>query len=221
MTVRYIQKQLEEADVILINKTDKLSAEEVTSLIVCCEDKWPWARVLTVSAKTGQGLPDWLNIMESLIGAGCHIAKVDYDVYAEGEAVLGWLNLKATLTSDEPDWNGYAEKLLNALGSRFDALNLPVGHVKLLVRSGEQQAVGNLTGELNTLSLRGKAGSEREAALILNARVQTSPEELQSLVMREIHPVNGGKKFRLDSVNCLSPGRPNPTHRFERIVKPD
>ncbi|HVN79638.1 MAG TPA: hypothetical protein VMW38_11625 [Terriglobia bacterium] len=42
-------------------------------------------------------------------------AEVDYDVYAEGEAVLGWLNATITLRGKPTEWNLFAGSLLRGL----------------------------------------------------------------------------------------------------------
>lgn len=215
-----MEKQLEEADAILINKTDLLPPESVKDLIARCEQKWPQARVLALSAGTGDGVQGFMELIEQSADGGTHIAPVDYDVYAEGEAVLGWLNLKAVLKCDSPDWNAFAESLLTALGKRFDAMNLPVGHVKLLLRSGAGHAAGNITGKSPTLRFRGGAGAEPDAVLILNARVQTGPEPLKSLILEELqNACGGGIGLKIAAINCLSPGRPNPTYRYDRVVR--
>ena len=115
--------------------------------------------IFTVSAKTGEGLDAWLDEVTTRSDAGHHIAEVDYDVYAEGEAVLGWLNATITLRGEPTDWNVFAEKLLSGLSRRFDGMDASVGHVKLMVEAGDSFLIGNLTGKVDTLSIRGPAGT--------------------------------------------------------------
>ena len=57
--------------------------------------------IFTVSVKTGNGLDAWLDEVKMRSDAGKRIAEVDYDVYAEGEAVLGWLNATITLRGEQ------------------------------------------------------------------------------------------------------------------------
>ena len=61
---------------------------------------------------------------------------------------------------------------------QFDSLKSSVGHVKILIESGESYLIGNLTGLNETLSFRSSAGTSTEARLTLNARVEMSPEAL-------------------------------------------
>ena len=55
--------------------------------------------------------------------------------------------------------------------------------------------------------------------LILNARVQISPEELASMVRELLETVMSEQLgIQIQTMRCLMPGRPNPTHRFAEIV---
>ena len=55
---------------------------------------------MTVSAITGEGIDAWLDEVISRNDAGNKLVEVDYDVYANGEAVLGWLNGTVALEGD-------------------------------------------------------------------------------------------------------------------------
>jgi G3E family GTPase len=214
-----IRKQLEEADIIVINKTDLLTYETLEKLKKRVAEEWPAATIQTMSVKNKEGLDTWLEVVTKRINAGTHIAEVDYDTYAEGEAVLGWLNATFMLQGTFVDWNSLAEKLLNSLSVRFDELKSPVGHVKLIIEAGDSYVIGNLTGKKESLYIRSKAETGNEAKMIINARVQMEPENLERIVLEEIR-VACGKDIisRIDALKCLSPGRPDPTYRYDYIV---
>lgn len=102
-SVRYIlQKQIEEADLLVINKRDSLTVQEQQDIIAATRNMFPGKPVFLVSALTGDGVTEWLNSVVNEAAAGAYIADVDYDIYSEGEAVLGWLNAAATVSS--PLW---------------------------------------------------------------------------------------------------------------------
>ena len=146
---------------------------------------------------------------------------MDYDVYAEGEAVLGWLNGTVALMSEKPvDWSEYAESFLGGLGKKFDKLKASVGHVKLIIETDGSFLMGNMTGKADTVRLQGKANATSKARMTLNARVQMSPEALDDIVNKELGSSTRGR-FRVTKVawRCLSPGRPNPTHRYDHVVE--
>jgi hypothetical protein len=46
-----------------------------------------------------------------------------------------------------------------------------------------------------------------------------SPEELKAIVLEEISKIcKAGIEVKETALNCLQPGRPNPTYRFNAIV---
>lgn len=214
-----VQKQLEEADIIVITKTDLLPRYQLESLKRHSADKWPLAKILTMSSKNGEGMETWLNEVMNYFDAGTHLAEIDYDVYAEGEAVLGWLNTTVLLSGKTVSWDDIAEKILTELSYRFDSLNAAVGHVKLLIESGNKYIIGNLTGEKSSLNISGNAGTGDEAKLILNARVEMTPANLENIVSEVVRKVCGDDIHqKVEASKCLSPGRPNPTHRYTYVV---
>ncbi|HHY91161.1 MAG TPA: hydrogenase nickel incorporation protein HypB, partial [Clostridiales bacterium] len=196
-----------------------LTPAEAEELKKRVEKEWPNATVLAMSAKTGEGMEAWMHEVMNRIDAGRNLAEVDYDIYAEGEAVLGWLNATLTLKGNSVDWDRFAENLLNGLSRRFDDLNSAVGHVKLILEAGNQFAIGNLTGKRETLSIRGSAEVGSEAKMTLNARVQMEPEKLENIALEEISNACGKDiTSNILALKCLSPGRPNPTHRYDHVV---
>ncbi|MEI6655955.1 MAG: cobalamin synthesis protein P47K, partial [Verrucomicrobiota bacterium] len=137
----------------------------------------------------------------------------------EGEAVLGWLNATFMLRGEMTEWNLFAERLLMGLSQRFDNMGASVGHVKLMVEAGENFLIGNLTGKGDTLSIRGLAGTSAAARLTLNARVQMEPGTLDGIVREAVASASQGCITATPLAwRCLSPGRPNPTHRYDHVV---
>ncbi|MCL1919939.1 MAG: cobalamin synthesis protein P47K [Kiritimatiellaeota bacterium] len=215
------RKQLEEADFILLTKADTLDEATLSALGIRLASAYPEAEVFVVSAKSGAGLDAWLDAVMTRTGAGTHLcAEVDYDVYAEGEAVLGWLNATYKLTSAQAvDWKAFAENLLDALSRAFDAMPAAVGHVKLAITSGTSLVTANLVGTRETLEVHGDAVNGTDATLTLNARAQMTPEQLEAIV-REQMAKACGEAITAQTVawRCLSPGYPNPTYRYGKVV---
>ncbi|MBA4409463.1 MAG: cobalamin synthesis protein P47K [Odoribacter sp.] len=213
------RKQLEESDIILISKADLINASELILLKEKVKLNFPDADVMTVSAVTGEGIDEWIKEVMHRTDAGQRLGEVDYDIYAEGEAVLGWLNSNIELSGEQTDWDAFARNLLQDLSHQFDSRNASVGHVKIILEAGENYLTGNLTGNANTLNFRGSAGTSSKARLTLNARVEMSPEALEQIVRQTLSTnTKGNLEFKIFALHSLSPGRPNPTYRFDRIV---
>ncbi len=62
---------------------------------------FPDCEIRAISVKTGEGIESWLEYVLTGVEAGKHIVEIDYDKYAEGEAVLGWLNCSASLSGND------------------------------------------------------------------------------------------------------------------------
>jgi Ni2+-binding GTPase involved in maturation of urease and hydrogenase len=215
-------RQLEEADFIILNKADTLTGPETQELIRILEKNYPGKPVRTISGKTGAGVVEWLRFTMDTNPSGTRIAEIDYDRYAEGEAVLGWLNALVDL---EPSENAgscrdYAGKLMERLHTGFKKRGSEIGHVKLLIRSGGKECTANLTRLGGKISITGEpAFNGGKAQLILNARVQMPPSELETLV-RDVLDNSGDRhvKTATCALRCLMPGRPDPTHRYTRVI---
>ena len=220
--VSYIYgKQLEEADLIALNKSDELPLEEIVALTGELRRRFPQAQVLPLSALKGDGVDAWLARVLSDAPAGQHIAEVDYDVYAEGEAELGWLNASVLLKSEEDvEWKRFCLELLKNLRAKLLERKIEAAHVKLALSAPGAALVANLTstkGQPFLLVQGTYEGPSRTARLIFNARVQTEPETLKALaetVLRETCGMQIAAEFGV--LQAFKPGRPVPVHRFRK-----
>jgi len=217
-----LRKQLEEADIIILNKSDLLSAGELQALRALIADHFPGTEVHCLSALTGEGVDDWLAAVLAGGQAGRKVIDVDYDTYAQGEAVLGWLNaaIRLTTVGTQPDWRQFCLDLMEGLRATCRERNAEIGHVKLLLSAGEERYVANLTCLDGQASLRGGvSAAHRQSNLVLNARVEMHPGELECLVRDHLAKAAGQHvAVQIDHLQSLSPGRPNPTHRYSRVV---
>jgi G3E family GTPase len=207
-------KQLEEADVIVLNKIDTIDAATRDRLVRGLETRFPHARVRCTSARTGWGVSAWLELLEDQTLRRGRALDLDYDRYAEGEAILGWLNAAGSVTAETPqDWGEWLAGFMETVRSACAARRMPVGHVKALVRVGEEQSVVNLTSSAGEVVARGTVPASTRAEVILNARVQTAPDDLERLV-RAASEHASRVTVHLDELRCFSPPRPVPTYRL-------
>jgi len=222
-SARYImRKQMQESDIILLNKIDTLSASDLRLIVGLLVETFPGSDVGEVSALSGDGIDDWLASVLASSKAGRHIVDVDYDTYAEGEAVMGWLNALVSLESvgGRNEWGKYARNILEDLARAFKQDNAEVGHVKLVIESDGKKCMANLTQLNGGIVLRGdETFMGARANLILNARAQMSPEKLEKIV-RSAFGASGknGISVTIRALSSIMPGRPNPTYRYSHTV---
>jgi G3E family GTPase len=222
--VLYIyEKQLEEADLIVLNKADLLSAAELAELKASLAERFPNTPLITISALTGDGVDAWLDFVSRGQAAGGKIAEVDYDTYAAGEAALGWMNASARLSASAPaDWSALAREWLEDLRTRIQQAGGQIGHLKLFLTSpGRGHVAGNITSNQSPVSLRGSLPQDvRQPALLLNARVQIHADRLRAIAEECLPAVALRHRVEVAVTNMRSffPGRPQPTHRYQGVV---
>ncbi|HXJ96924.1 MAG TPA: GTP-binding protein [Terriglobia bacterium] len=216
-SVYYIlRKQLEEADAIVINKADLLSGNELGRIEGLVKQQFPGTPVISISARTGQGFDSWLALVGESRPAGDRSIDVDYDLYAEGEAVLGWLNARAELASaNGSDWKVMGAHLLQNMRDALMTCGCEVAHIKVFLETSGGCISGNLTGIADGPWLSGEvAGQSAEASLLVNARAQIAPEALRTTFEASLRACTGTAYFsRIVSLDCFKPARPVPTHR--------
>ncbi len=224
-TAYIVRKQFEEADRILLNKIDVLAKAKCRNLVKRLSTAFPGAPVRTISSLTGDGVAEWLDDVLSSDTAGTRIADVDYDTYAEGEAALGWLNAEIALDASRccvPDWRLLCLVLMQRIQDACRERRSPVGHVKMLVETGDKACTVSLTCLKGKVEARGEVdGSSRKARLVINARVEMAPEDLERLLRENLDILLKGRvTFDYRRLQRFRPGRPVPTYRYREVVPP-
>jgi Ni2+-binding GTPase involved in maturation of urease and hydrogenase len=213
------RKQLEEADAIAINRADELSSEEAAELAALVAEQYPGVPVLRLSAKTGAGFDALTELLDQQGAFGRKILNIDYDVYAAGEAELGWLNGGLRVTTPHPV--GLDGLLLDMVTSLRDALRrqgFEVAHLKAVGLADGAFGVANVVSSQAEPELSLPSHARVMAAdVIVNARVAADPAVIEEEVRRTVERVvvterNGQVEVR--TMQSFRPGRPTPTHRY-------
>ncbi len=212
------RKQIEEADFVIINRIDELAAEKVEQLAQLLQQQYPGHAVIRMSAKTGQGFDAYVQFLQQQGVFGTRMMEVDYDIYAAGEAELGWLNSQFQLSSPAPiDLDGLLVELVSSLQSRLSAEQAEVAHLKAIGMSDGNYAVANSVSSFTApeLSLASTA-AVNQAQVVVNARVAVDPVRLEALVRQQIADscAKLGAQAQIETLQCFRPGRPVPTHRI-------
>jgi hypothetical protein len=201
-------KQLQEADLVCFTKSDLCRNYPETGA----------PHVRRVSAKSGQGVAAWLDeVLSGTIATGDRMLEIDYSEYAQAEAALAWLNLRAVF---EPEGLLSPAMLLGPLFDHLDtaltAADIPIAHLKAIVtsRTGFLKAAicGNgqepvVEGDLN-------ASPADKLEILVNLRAVGEPAQVRDIVERELHKLDRGlKECALD---CFSPAAPVPQRRIAK-----
>ena len=221
--VTYIYlKQLEEADLIVINKLDTLEADQQSQLRAALEARFPGKRIMAVSAREGSGLEAWFDAMATELPGQQPAMEVDYTLYAEGEALLGWLNATLDLSSEDAwDGNAWIAELAKQLQHRLEAESGEIAHLKMTL-SPEQGlgeiAVINLIRNDFVPELSQSLPTEiKQAQLIVNLRAEAAPEQLETALKASMEAMQASQPQvtgQLSHLEHFRPGKPVPTHRL-------
>lgn len=217
-------KQLEEAEIIVVNKTDKLSAEGREELCELIETRFPGRQIICHSSVNGEGFQELIEALSKSRTSNASVLDIDYDIYAEGEAELGWLNATYAIDSfvdSTRTLSQIAREFVEAVASRLEQASVETAHLKVLAMDNspdaDASAIANLVG--SGVDVEVSVPSERIASsveLTINARVAMDPEQLvetaratwqSCLVDWDATGSRGKEQF-------FRPGRPTPTHRL-------
>ena len=216
------RKQLEEADFIIINRVDELRPEEILELSRLIAAEYPGVPLVRMSAKTGTGFDALRELLDQQGHFGRRILELDYDVYAAGEAELGWLNSRMRVTAAAPfSLDDLALNIIRRLQESFAACDAEPAHLKAIGMSEEFHAVANLVSS-DTPAVLSQAShcQTRHADVIVNARVAIDPQTLEEHVKVAVQTVcqSMGAVPEFLHTQSFRPGRPNPTYRYAEAL---
>ncbi|MBI1346745.1 cobalamin biosynthesis protein P47K [bacterium] len=214
-----LEKQLEEADLILINRVDELSPAEVHELHTLLDEKHPQTARLAVSAKTGDGFDAVLEFLDQQGDFGRRVLDIDYDIYADGEAELGWLNSSLRLHSEQSfTLDDVLLEIVQSLQQSLSDAGFEAAHLKTIGLWEGFFGVANLISTAVAPELSLPSHSQvKECELVVNARVACDPLVLAQQVQNAIQRVcaDHGITATEQQTQQFRPGRPMPTHRLQ------
>ena len=219
-------KQVEEADVVVISKCDLVDEVRLAALRAAITAKYPGKEIMAVSARAGTNLDAWF----ARITGGEQVARsamaVDYQIYADGEALLGWLNCTVQVAATEAfEADAFLERLAGEIQRRLRAGNAEVAHLKMTLSPDD-----GLGGEIAAVNLvRNDFVPELSfhleepvtvGQLILNLRAEAAPDVLGTAVRDGLAAAAKGfptMVATLDHLEHFRPGKPTPTHRIVEL----
>ena len=215
------KKQLEEAEIIVISKSDTLAPGQFEELSAAIALAFPKARILAASARTGAYLDEWFQHLEANEQIERQVMEVDYELYAEGEALLGWLNATLQMSSTECfDANDALTTLAKNVQRRLCSSASEIAHFKMTFSPDSglgDIAVINLVRNdfVPELSIHLEHPAD-SGQVIINLRAEEDPERLASALIEAVSELSTqipGMKAELEHLEKFRPGKPTPTHR--------
>ncbi len=215
------RKQLEEAEIIVINKADLVDSDRLDRLKNALAEVAPAATLQICSARDNTGLEPWFEAMLTGRSQAAAIADIDYDEYAYGESLLGWLNAEVVIgsaDSDEYDGTALLVDLMQRIRQSLDELGHEIAHMKATLSvEGDpyELAAANLvrTADVPAVSHR-LAEPVDIGRTLINLRAEASPEALKAAVEMSLDALRVDRPCEIIHLEHFRPGKPVPTHRI-------
>ena len=210
-------KQLEEADAIVVNKADKLSDDQSGELLELIGQRFPEIPRICASATTELNLDAVQELTKQPRRARSRMMEMDYQLYAQGEAELGWLNCRMKASAAKQfSLDELVSGLVTEIGRLLDQGNCETAHLKALGQTLHSAAVANrVASNAQTELSLASAVNTQSADLLVNARVAASPEELSQIVNQAAQTISGelDVELKVEGIQAFRPAKPAPTHR--------
>lgn len=210
------QKQLEEANIIVLNKIDILTSEEIKEMNSFLRENFHNVEIVNVSSKNGINIEEWIEKIFS-ISPNDRILELDYEIYGAAEGRLGWLNATFKITGKSIDVNSFLTDLLKEIRQAFFNNQSEIAHLKAYGISTNDWAKASIVSIEDPISFDKISGFNGDIwNIVINARVDIEPERLKFVTLKTLDLLKEKYKVEIHSPNiqCFRPKKPTPKYRL-------
>ncbi len=222
-------RQLSEADRILLTKTDAVADEIVEKSHAILNKLYaiqnPSLGIQSFSAITGDGMDEWLQALDDYDASkSLIIEKSDHDL-SSAESALGWLNLEVKLVpqnrdqdaGDRLDGVALIQGFFHRLHERMQGV--PIGHLKLFASINNKLFKANVVDWRRGYHIEAFDPAEvdmDQAHIRINLRAVMDHNQLEQTAIEAISKAAGFQNTIVEIIRSLSvkPDRPKPVYRL-------
>lgn len=212
--IKYIYtKQLEEAETIAVSKLDLITKETCESVQQFLQEIYSNKQIIFINGTDEASAEQWLSIIHKLNQhSNLSSLNIDYDVYGAGEAMLAWLDAEFEIFSSNNSGQKIALQLAQSIYRNIQHANLAIGHLKFLIDDKIKISFTSSTEK----SVDFKTSNASSASILINARIQTTPNLLTDLIDKAVQQTENKKSCSIvkKSFASFQPGYPRPTQRI-------
>ena len=216
--VYIFEKQIEEAGILVFNKSDLVTLEEQKVIKAWVEKIYPEKSFRFQNSLNPESVAEWVSLLiEGKITLSVNSLDLDYARYARGEESMAWLNGKICLSGVGESGRDVLIELFNSLSERLGYLNIGIGHLKFVIEDGAKSVKVSFTSspqqgwEQQIPQLSGLAIN-----LLINARVETEAEKLALIFQSVLDQVQQKCNcvIEISKLEHFHPEKPEPTHQL-------
>lgn len=214
--IKYIYtKQLEEAEIIVASKIDLITTDTRDAIENFLQKNYTDKQIIFINGTDNDSIKQWLNIIQKPEQQNNPSSlNIDYDIYGAGEAKLAWLDAELKIYSSANNAQQIAIELTQNIYQNIQHANLSVGHLKFLIDDNIKISYTSSAEECINI----KTDNTSSAFILINARIQTMPTLLNTLVHKAIQQTESENSCSIvqESFTSFQPGYPKPKHRIAR-----
>jgi G3E family GTPase len=196
-----LDAQLREAELLVLNKCDLLSAEERKEALAWLAQRYPAARVLAVSARDGEGLSELARILREE-SASLRRPEIDYEDEKLQQAMDSlseyYLQYRALVCCENFDGSAYLLELAEEIRRAIREERAEIPHLKLLAWTpeGDYGKADLLGTERPVILTRDFERPCTDLAVLLNAGAVCPDKTLDRLLGEAVETVS--RRYRLE-----------------------
>lgn len=206
-----LNAQMAEADLLVLNKTDLLSPEELEFDLSFIKQAYPDVPVMTMSARTGEGVEEVVDFVMAHRSPAEH-REIGYGTaeFDAAEAQMCWYNRRFFARQrDEKmiDFNQLVDDFLEAIRDGLIEAKRNVGHLKLFAAGeGDDFVKGSLVGVDYDIEYERTLEKQYAAmSIIVNARAMCESDTLGEIMEDAIDEIKAkyGVKCNIIFTECF------------------
>lgn len=195
-------KQLEEADIIVLNKIDLLNNNEINEYIQFLKKLYPYTEVIPISAKMNKNIDV---LAKYILNNNSSLKKISLDMekFTIAENLLSWYNRRISLFSDKKiEINRYVEKLMDTIRDLIMKENGNTLHFKIFANNlpdDGEYLKASLIGIDHNIEFDHKISNpNNKISLIINMRSILPSNKLSLIVDNAIDSLS--KKYNINPI---------------------
>ena len=218
--VNYIyKKQLEEAEIIVVNKVDLLNEEQLALAKELTAAKYGNKIIHYQNSLSKESVIEWIQLITNNFHNSSlrSTLELNYDIYGAGEAELAWLDEEIGIATKNKSAIASAYLLMNTIYTKLTEHGYSIGHLKFLMDDGKtQRKISFNSIAVDTDACAFNDIETDRVILLINARVQVSPGILQQIVSNAIIETESLASCKIieNNLSAFKPVYPKPTHRI-------